>query len=306
MLLGVTLPHHGPLASPEAVRETALGAEALGFDVLGTADHVAMPRKVASLYDLGPSPVAIPEGNLTRTLTPLYEILATMAYAAGLTTRVRLSTGVLVLPLRNPIYNARQIATIDAYSGGRVDLGIGAGWLKEEAEAMQLPWDERGVRTEEHIGVLRTLWTASEPYVSYNGRFYHFDEIDPAPFPAQRPVPILVGGHSPAAKRRAGRIGNGWMTTGLPAEAQAAGMEDVSKAAEAAGRDPQGLLWHGAATARYESGAPKAPDSILGLVRAYRELGVQSMVLQCQARSLADRMTLLEWLAREALPVAHA
>ena len=163
MRLGVTLPHNGPLGSPEAVRETARAAEALGFDVLGTVDHVAMPRKVASLYDLGPSPMAIPDGNLTKTLTPLYEILATMAYAAGLTSRIRLSTGVLVLPLRNPIYNARQLASIDAYSGGRVDLGIGAGWLKEEAEAMQLPWDERGARTEEHIAVLRTLWTGTEP-----------------------------------------------------------------------------------------------------------------------------------------------
>ena len=305
MLLGVSLPHHGPLSSPEAVRESALAAEALGFDALGVADHLAMPHSVSSKYTLSPEPTAIPDGNLSHTLTPLYDCLTTLAFVAALTRRVRLVTGVLVLPLRNPIYNARQIATIDAYSGGRVDLGIGVGWLKEEAEAMQMPWDERGARTDEHIAVLRALWEGKEPYVGYAGRFYRFEPIDPAPFPAQARLPILIGGHSPVALQRVVRAGDGWISTQLPVETQRESMEEIRKLAVTAGRDPEGLLWHGGVAAKFENGEVKSPQALLDAIAGYRDLGVHSLMVAAKSRSLADRVKLTEWLAKEALPIAH-
>jgi probable F420-dependent oxidoreductase len=302
MLLTTNIPHGGPLSSPAAIRDIAQAAEDLGFDGIGFYDHLALPRQVSSLYDLGPSPVGIPEHNLKKTLSPLYECLATMAWAAGATKRVRLDTGVLVLPLRNPVYNARQIATIDALSGGRVDLGIGAGWLKEEAEQMQMPWDARGARTDEHIQVLRLLWESNDEYVSFKGRFYQFEEIDPRPHPAQKPLPIWVGGHTPAAKARAGRLGNGWVTARLDIEAQAAGMEEVRRAAVAAGRDPAKLQWAGSVDARYEKGAVKSPEAMRERLRAYRSLGMTTAKLSVSARSLADHLLLVEWLAKEILP----
>src|SRR5215218_5232991 len=126
MRISTNIPHFGPLASPAAIREIALAAEALGFDGVSVADHLALPRSVASQYDLGVQPVGIPEHNMKKTLSPLYECLTTLTYLAAITQRVRLMTSICVLLLRNPIYNARQLATIDALSGGRVDLGIGA------------------------------------------------------------------------------------------------------------------------------------------------------------------------------------
>jgi probable F420-dependent oxidoreductase len=302
MRISVSLPHTGSLASPALIRDVAQTVEGLGFDGLGFVDHLALQPKVSSLYDLGPQPVGIPEHNLKKTLTPLYECISTLAYVAGVTKRVRLGTGVLVLPLRNPLYNARQIATIDALSGGRVDLGIGAGWLKEEAEALQMPWAERGARTDEHIQVLRTLWESDAEYVSFKGRFYEFNEIDPRPHPVQRRLPIFIGGHSPAAKARAGRIGDGWITTVLDPATQKAGMDEVRRAAQAAGRNPGALKWIAATDVRYEKGAVKGADELAKRVLAYRDLGISETRLRPMARSVEDFMTLVGWLAKEILP----
>jgi probable F420-dependent oxidoreductase len=302
MRISIVVPHTGSLATPALIRDFVQAAEELGFDGVGVVDHLALLKNVSSLYDLGPQPVGIPEDNLKKTLTPLYEIVSTMAYIAGLTKRVRISTGVLVLPLRNPLYNARQLATIDALSGGRIDLGIGVGWLKEEADALQMPWAERGARTDEHIQVMRTLWTSDAEYVGFRGRFYQFDEIDPRPHPQQRPIPIYVGGHSSAAKARAGRIGDGWITTLLDPATQQAGMDEVRRAAQAAGRDPQALRWIASTDARYEKGGVKGPEEFVKRVLAYRDLGVTETRLRPMARSGEDLMTLVRWLAKEALP----
>lgn len=306
MRISTNIPHFGPLASAAAIREIALAAEALGFDGVSVADHLALPRSVSSQYDLGAQPVGIPEHNMKKTLSPLYECLTTLTFVAGITQRVRLMTGVCVLLLRNPIYNARQIATLDALSGGRVDLGIGAGWLKEEAEAMQLPWKRRGERTDEHIALLRALWESDEQYLSFHGKFYHFEEIDPLPQPVQRPLPILIGGHSPAAKLRAGRIGNGWITSMLDPAEQARGMDDVRAAAIEEGRDPAKLQWFGSVDARYDLGAIKRPEILIGRLRAYQGLGLHDVQIVCSTRSLEDRMRLLELLAKEILPEFRA
>ena len=302
MKFSVNIPHTGPLASPSSIRDGAQAAEDLGFHGVVIVDHLALQPQVASLYDLGEQPVGIPDGNLRKTLSPLYECITTLTYLAGFTKRVRLSTGICVLPLRNPLYNARQIATLDALSGGRVDLGIGAGWLKEEAEALQMPWDERGARTDEHIRLMRTLWETDKEYVSFEGRFYRFDSIDPQPQPAQAPLPILVGGHTPAAKRRAGQLGDGWISHLLDPAQQQAGMAEVRAAAQAAGRDPAKLQWFASVDARLDKGEVKRPEQLFETLRGFAGLGVHRVNLVCHARTLDDRMKLLQWLAREVLP----
>ena len=124
---------------------------------------------------------------------------------------MKLGTSVAVLPIRNAVANARQLSTLDVYSGGRVLYGVGVGWLREEAEAMSMPWDRRGKRSEEHIALLRALWCADGDLVEFHGEFHDIPPMDPEPRPVQRPIPILIGGHSDVALERAGRIGDGWI-----------------------------------------------------------------------------------------------
>jgi hypothetical protein len=165
-----------------------------------------------------------------------------------------------------------------------------------------MPWDQRGARTEEHIALMRTLWESKDDYVSFSGNFYRFDQVDPQPQPAQKRLPILIGGHTPAAKSRAGRIGDGWITSHLDAATQKAGMDEVRAAAAAAGRDPSQLKWFGSTDARFDGGQVKRPEELIATVKAYQELGVHSLNFSCQTRSMADRMSLIQWLAKEIVP----
>src|SRR5262249_30675630 len=167
-------------------------------------------------------------------------------WVAGLTERVKLGTAVAVLPIRNAVANARQLATLDVYSGGRVLYGAGVGWLREEAEMMNMPWDARGRRGEEHIALLRALWCAEGNLVEFHGEFFDIDPIDPEPRPVQRPIPILVGGHSDVALDRAARIGDGWIAAAMSATPLAQHWTKVRDAAARAGRDSDALMLVGA------------------------------------------------------------
>lgn len=297
MEFGIHLPHTGRGASPEAIRAVCQVAEGLGFDGLWTVDHLALPRRTSSLYTLTREPMAMPEGRLAQMLNPMYECLTTLTYAAALTKRVKLGTSVLVLPIRNPVANARQLATLDVLSGGRLLLGVGAAWLKEEAEAMHMPWDRRGARTEEHMALLRTLWTATEPYVSFQGRFYSFQEISPEPRPAQPCIPLLIGGHSEAAKARAGRVGDGWISTGLPPEVQASSIAQIKEIAAQHGRDPQRLIFVGSIRLR-----PGSPAEAAERIRAYQGTGTHHLILWPEVSSPGELMEAMQWLAKEVLP----
>ena len=193
MEIGVTIPHFGPLASPQLVPEFCRRAEAAGFDGLWAVEHLVVPREMSSTYTLARRPVVIEFESMRATMGLNLEMTTTLAVAAAVTSRVRLGSAVAVLPLHNPVMNARQLATIDLYSGGRLVYGAGVGWLKEEAEAMGMPWDRRGARAEEHIALMRSIWGATGETVSFDGEFYSFPAMDPDPRP-ERPIPILVGG----------------------------------------------------------------------------------------------------------------
>jgi probable F420-dependent oxidoreductase len=272
MEFGVMIPHTGRRASPEYVRRFCETADEAGFDGLWGVDHMVMPHHTDSKYTLGRQPAAIADDAVSDLLSPNHELMTTLTWVAGFTSRAKLGTAVAVLPIRNTVANARQLATLDVYSGGRVVYGIGAGWLREEAEAMNMPWDRRGRRTEEHVEVLRALWCAEGELVEFHGEFHDIPPMDPEPRPVQRPIPILVGGHSDVALERAARIGDGWIAAAMSPEPLAEHWAKVRDAAAQHDRDPDSLLLVGAMR-------PVREGSQEDAIAAYAAVGVDHLVV---------------------------
>jgi len=270
--IGLSIPHTGRHASPAFVREFCTAAEVAGFDSLWGVDHMVMPHHTDSLYTLGRKPAPIGDDAVSGLLSPNYEMHTTLTWVAGFTERVKLGTAVAVLPIRNAVANARQVATLDVYSGGRVLYGIGAGWLREEAEAMGMPWDRRGRRTEEHIALMRALWCGEGDLVEFHGEFHDCPPMDPEPRPVQRPIPILIGGHSDIALDRAGRIGDGWIAAMMSPPRIAEHWAKVRAAAERNDRDPHTLLL----TA---SMPPMTGQALVDAVGERAELGVDHVIV---------------------------
>lgn len=266
--IGVRIPHTGTRATPAFVREWCTTAEAAGFDALWGADHIVMPQRAESEYPLGREPTRIEDDAVSHLLSPNFELVTTLAYVAAVTERVAIGTAVAVLPIRNALLNARQLATVDRYSNGRLRCGVGAGWLREEAEAMGMPWDRRGARTEEHVALLRAIWTAPGPHVEFHGEFWDVPPMDPEPRPVQQPIPILVGGHTEVAIDRAVRIGDGWIAAGMSPGRLAELLPAVQAALDRHGRDPASLPV-------YCSGGRGGVT--IDEIRKYEELGVHSL-----------------------------
>jgi probable F420-dependent oxidoreductase len=239
--IGVRIPHTGRRATPAFVREWVTTADQLGFDILWGADHLVMPQTIGSKYPLPREPATLADDAVSDLLSPNFELVTTLAYAAAVTERITLATGVEVLTIRNAVLNARQLATVDRYSDGRLLCGVGAGWLREEAEAMGMPWDRRGRRTDEHIELLRTIWTAPGPHVEFSGEFWDLPPMDPEPRPVQQPIPILIGGHSDAAIDRAARIGDGWIAAGMSSGRLAEMLITLRAALERHEREPSAV-----------------------------------------------------------------
>lgn len=202
--VGVFLPHLG-VADRKLLVRFARSAEALGFDSVWAGDHIVLPRisrgrypyTEDGRYGLGPA-------------SPLLELWTTLSFVAGCTERVRLGSAVCILPYRHPALTAKMVATLDHLSGGRVEFGVGTGWLPEELETFGSTVGERGSRTDEQLTLIRALWT--EDVVDFEGRYYSVRGLGFAPKPVQRPhPPIWVGGNAPAARRRAARDGSYWM-----------------------------------------------------------------------------------------------
>lgn len=240
LAIGAKLPHTGPAATGAAVREAAVALEQAGFDSLWVSDHVVLPDRVRSAYPFAADGVA-----RWPTDVPYLEALLVLTAAATVTSRVRLGTAVLVLPQRQPVLLAKQVASLDALAGGgRVVLGVGTGWLREEFAALGVPFEQRGRLTSAAIEVLRACWTGrpdardEERDLPLPGGLV----VLPAPDPA---VPVLVGGHSAAALRRAGTLGDGWLAqqpaAGLDPDGLAREVAVVREHATAAGRDPGAL-----------------------------------------------------------------
>lgn len=186
---------------PFALPDVAMRAEKLGFESLWVGEHVAVPYDVPGGYPGGRPPF--------RPDSHFVEPFVTIAHLAGVTSSIRLGTGVAIFPLRSPLHLARTIAATDVFSNGRLSLGIGVGWLKDEFDIVGQPWEHRGQRLDECLQVLDRLFNDERP--EFHGRFYELPAIGFEPKPVQRPhPPFLVGGSSPAALRRAARVGDGW------------------------------------------------------------------------------------------------
>ena len=200
MEYGIALPNFGKYAKREMIHELAIASEELGYNSVWVSDHVVIPTSHKGFGD--------------EFLDPF----TTLTYISAKTNRIRLGTSVIILPYRNPVVLAKAVSTLDDLSEGRVILGIGAGWLESEFEALGVPYIERGAITDEYIDVLKNLWTEDKP--EFRGSYIKFSDIRFMPKPLQKPhPPIWVGGGSPAAIERAVKRGQGWHPVGLtPAE----------------------------------------------------------------------------------------
>src|SRR5499426_118757 len=207
MRYGFYLPTRGQTATPEALETLVTTGETLGFASVMIADHLVFPVTIKSRYPYTVTGIFPGQGDVL-------DQLSLMAFVAAKTRRLRLVSSVMIVPYRNPVLTAKALATIDVLSKGRVTLGVGVGWMREEFEALGSPdFDRRGAVTDEYLRIFKTLWTESP--ASFAGRFYRFDQIRCLPQPVQKPhPPIWIGGHSKVALRRAARYGDGWHPVG--------------------------------------------------------------------------------------------
>ncbi len=248
-------------AAPDDAGPYAARAEALGFESLWTVEHVVVPAGYRTTYPYSRS------GRMAGGAEdfPSPDPLIWLAFAAATTTTIRLATGILILPQRHPIVLAKQVATLDQLSGGRVILGVGVGWLEEEFKALGVPFAGRGERTDEYVAVMRTLWT--EELASFDGPTVRFAEVYMRPLPQQRPVPIVIGGHSERAAQRAGTIGDGFFPAGVDPERLPVLVALAREWAERSGRDPAKL--------EITMGARPTPEAVAKVLEA----GVDRLLL---------------------------
>ena len=287
MRIGISLLNNWGIEDAQALVGLACRAEELGFDSVWAHDHVF---NVGHVFDrIGGK--------------PYYEPLTLLSFVAARTSRVRLGTSVLVLPYHNPIRLAKTVATLDVLSAGRVILGVGVGAIEQEMEAMGTAFKERGPFTDEAIAVMRTLWTQEDP--RFDGRYSRFAGMKFSPKPRQT-VPIVIGGVSRAAIRRAARLGDGWQPLGLSPEALGQGMAALRQEAQAAGRDaaaiPVAIALSLAASrpGRYALGT--VPAEIADNAKAFAALGVDTLIVSGNTSEAGQARSAMEMVARAVLP----
>jgi probable F420-dependent oxidoreductase len=303
---GFYLPTRGATATPEALEALVTRGEALGFSSVVIADHIVFPVTIRSRYPYTVSGAFPGQGDAL-------EQLSLMAFLAGKSRTLRLISSVMILPHRNPVVTAKMLATIDVLSGGRVTVGVGVGWLREEFQALGAPdFDRRGAVSDEYLRIFKALWT-QDP-ASYHGDFYRFESVRCLPHPVQKPhPPIWVGGHSRAALRRVARLGDGWHPVGanpaapLRAPELRALLDDLARLTEAEGRDPAKLAISykapiydagqgvdGGAERRPFSGSDQA---ILDDVATFAKLGVRDLIFDFRSERLAESLERMERFA---------
>jgi probable F420-dependent oxidoreductase len=288
MRIGVSLLNNWGIEDVQALVGLAERAEALGFDSVWTHDHVF---NVAHVFErIG--------GR------PYYEPLTLLSYVAARTRRVRLGTSVLVLPYHNPVRLAKTAATLDVLSGGRLILGVGVGAVESEMEAMGTPFKERGAFTDEAIAVMRTLWTEEDP--RFMGKYSRFAGMKFSPKPIQKPIPLVIGGVSRAAIRRAARLGDGWHPLGLSPDALRQGLVALREELRACGRDPAqvpvsiAMSIMGSTPRRHGLGTQ--PAEIRRNAKAYADAGVETLIVSANTSDPREAQAVMEMVARDVLP----
>jgi len=273
----------GPCADPEAAVRVVQAAETAGLESVWTGEHVVLPDP-----QVAPSPVP--------PHLPMLDPAVSLAYVAGATRRVRLGTGIIILPQRNPLVLAKELASVDVVSRGRLIAGFGAGYLEPEFAALGAPYNDRGARTNEYIEVIRALWTMEKP--QFAGRFHTFSGIDAHPRPVQRPhPPIVIGGTSPQAFRRAVRQCNGWYGFAVNLEDTARCMQELAKAAGRYVRRP--------ALGKVEVTVTPRGKLDADTVHRFEDLGVDRLVATARATSVDDVLRLIDTIAGLASSRVH-
>jgi probable F420-dependent oxidoreductase len=267
----------GECTRPGVLGRVAEHAEAAGIESLWVSEHL-----VASDPRTPPSPM--------EPTDPIFDPVVSLAYAAARTTTLRLGTGVIVLPLRNPLILAKELATLDVLSEGRVLVGIGVGYVEAEFRALGVPFDQRGRRTDEYLDAMRAIWTQEHP--AFEGRFFAFGGVQAHPRPVQRPYPpIVVGGWTPPALRRAAERGNGWYGWGFDHDETASTIGRLRAALRNAERDP-GL---GELEITITPKGHVDPDA----AQRYAALGVDRLNLQVGGLSEADLQRSIDTIGTE-------
>ena len=311
MRYGFYLPTRGPTATRDGILALAREGERLGLHSAMIADHIVFPVKSDSAY-----PYTV-DGRFPGGGDAL-ETFSILGVVAGATEKLRLVPSVLVLPYRNPVLTAKMVASLDVLSGGRVTLGVGVGWLKEEFEALKSPdFERRGAVTDEWIAIYKQLWSQSP--ATFAGKFYSYRDIHCEPFPLQKPhPPIWVGGHSRAALRRTARHGDGWHPVGavaaspLPPQEMRAHLQTLKQMTEAEGRDFSALQISYKAPL-YDTGIPDRdgtrrsfsghPDEIAGDIRSFAAIGVHELIFDFRGESIANSIERLQRFAAQVMPL---
>lgn len=300
MRIGVSIPNNWGLADVQDVVTAAELAEEAGFESVWASEHALNAGYVRERIGLN----------------PYYDPLAVLAYVAARTTTIRLGTSVLVLPLHHPILLAKFVATVDQLAGGRFVLGVGAGSLREEFEALGVPYAERGAITDDTIGALAAIWTDTP--TEYHGRYWNLESIAVTPPTAQQPhVPIWIGGNGAAARRRAATVCSGWQPTGLSVAEYADGVADIRRMAEGSGRDTEAITM--AVRLNVAAGAGKLPGtidqsfvvpgdspSIISVISEFETAGASHVTLGINTDSLDEYRAMLRQIGDEVLPRFHA
>lgn len=261
----------GACANPATAASAARAAEDAGFESLWTGEHIVLPDP-----QVPPSPVP--------AATPFIDSAIALSYAAANTRTVKLGTGIIIMPQRNPLILAKELASLDVLSNGRLIFGIGIGYLKPEFEALGAPFDHKGERTEEFLAAMIALWTMEQP--EFHGRFVSFSQINAMPRPVQKPYPeIVFGGNTPQAYSRAARLAKGWFGFAMPPETAAKSIEGLKAACKTAGRRFEDLEISIAPRGRVDT----------EMVKRYADLGVHRLILLNRNETEAG---LLEFIAK--------
>lgn len=317
MKFGFTVPTRGNLATPEAIRRVVQEGEKLGFDFASVNDHIVVPRSIDSRYPYTES------GEWQgKAGGEALEQLSLLSFLVGITQKMRLLTAVMVVPHRNPVLTARNLATADVLSGGRITVGCGAGWLREEFEALGAPpFDERGRVVDEYLRVFKEIWTNPTP--TFAGDYARFKDISVLPLPVQKPHPPLwIGGESGPALRRAARLGDGWFPIGnnpkFPLdtyERYKASVDKLRALAEKEGRDPASLdlayslNWTFGTTSPIKSDTKPAltgtPDEIARDIERFGKLGMRHLLLNFQGGSMNAMLDRMAAFIRDVVPLTR-
>ncbi len=303
MDFGWHLPCYGPLASRENLILAAREAEARGFESVFVSDHVASPFEPTT-----PHAVTFP----LRPTDAFLEPLTALALVAAVTERVKLGTTVLVLPHRHPVLTAKIVATLDSLSDGRVIVGVGVGGLRDEIELFGVPYDRRGVWSDEALGVMRRCW--ADERSKHDGEFFRFDDVGCYPKPAQEPHPPLwIGGHTPAAYRRVARFGDGFHAAWSTPEVMREQIGDIWKACSEIGRLGTDLTFSvraGFGIREHASSRPTAsligpPAFIAEQIARYANVGVSHIVLEAPVRDLDQHLSLMRRFTEDVRPLTE-